>query len=143
MVDISRKKVTKRIARAACCVYFSKAIFAKILKQGSPKGNVFETARVAGIMAAKKTPEIVPLCHQIGIKKVIVEFTVDEECRCIYVQSEVVAVAQTGVEMEALTVAATSALTIYDMVKCFGQEIIISDLKLLFKSGGKSGVFKR
>ncbi|MFA6379004.1 MAG: cyclic pyranopterin monophosphate synthase MoaC [Candidatus Omnitrophota bacterium] len=142
MVDVSAKKLTKRIARATCHVYLAKSVFDKVLKQGSPKGDIFEAARVAGIMAAKKTPDLIPLCHQIKIKKARIDFKVDPNKYSIEINSEIVGFDQTGFEMEALVASSIAALTIYDMLKCFDKKIFITDLHLVYKSGGKSGIFK-
>ncbi len=142
MVDVSHKKATKRVARARCHVLLTKSVFVKVLKEGSPKGDIFEAARIAGIMSAKKTPELIPLCHQIKINKARIDFQIDHENCCIIVESEIAGVDQTGFEMEALVAAGIAALTIYDMLKCFDKKILISQLHLIYKSGGKSGLFK-
>jgi cyclic pyranopterin phosphate synthase len=142
MVDVSAKKLTKRVARARCHVYLAKAILDKVIKHGSPKGDIFEASRVAGIMAAKKTPELIPLCHQIKIKKARIDFHIDATNCCIEIDSEIVGFDQTGFEMEALVAVSVAALTIYDMLKCFDKKILISNLHLVYKSGGKSGIFK-
>lgn len=139
MVDISAKGVTKRIARAMSVITMSQKAFTSFQKDESPKGNVLETAKIAGIMAAKSTPEIIPMCHPLALKKVAVTFKTDKKrCRVITI-AEVVCVGQTGVEMEALTAASIASLTIYDMMKWADKGSIISETKLLHKSGGKSG----
>ncbi|MDD3375556.1 MAG: cyclic pyranopterin monophosphate synthase MoaC [Candidatus Omnitrophica bacterium] len=143
MIDVSQKKTTRRIARAGCIVVTDKKTFERILKGDSPKGDVVQTARVAGIMAAKKTWEIIPMCHPLSLGKVSLDFEFDKEKHQITVLSEVVCRGKTGVEMEALSAAAIAALTIYDMMKWSDRRIEISDLKLQYKSGGKSGIFKR
>ena len=143
MIDVSEKKVTRRIARAGCIVVTDKKTFDRILKGDSPKGDVIQTARIAGITAAKKTSEIIPMCHSLSLGKVSLDFKFDAKKCQIVVLSEVVCRGRTGVEMEALTAAAISALTIYDMMKWSDRRIEILDLKLQYKSGGKSGIFKR
>jgi cyclic pyranopterin phosphate synthase len=142
MVDVSGKKQTKRVARAGCCVCLTRSVVDKIQKTGSPKGDIFEAARLAGIMAAKKTSELIPLCHQIMIKKARIDFRLDVEKKRIEIVSEIAGTDQTGFEMEALVAVGIAALTIYDMLKCFDKRIVISDTQLLYKSGGKSGIYK-
>jgi len=143
MVDVSQKPETRRVARAQGVVIFSKAIFKELITQGSPKGNVFETARVAGIMAVKNTPKIIPLCHPLLIEKVAVEFKTDKKKNAVITIAEVVSSGKTGVEMEALTAVCASCLTIYDMMKWKGQDMTISGVKLLYKTGGKSGTYQK
>lgn len=139
MVDVSKKRVTKRTARAMSVITMSKKSFAALIKEGSPKGDVFETAKIAGIMAAKSTPAIIPMCHPLALKKVTVTFKTDKKrCQAI-TTAEVVCLGQTGVEMEALTAASVASLTIYDMMKWADKGSVISETKLLHKSGGKSG----
>ncbi len=141
MVDVSQKEVTKRVAVASAKLQMSPKAFNIFLKQGSPKGNVLETAKVAGIMAAKATPAIIPLCHPLELSKVNIDFLIDKKRRVITTMAEVICLGRTGVEMEALTAACVSALTIYDMMKWAGLEMKILDVKLLQKSGGKSGLY--
>ena len=143
MVDVSRKDVTERSAVAEGCVCFSPQAFAIFLNEGSPKGNVLETARVAGVMAAKSTPQIIPLCHPLPLDKVEVSFDVDRKHARVIVKTQVKCLSRTGVEMEALTAVSAAALTIYDMMKWADKTIEISDIRLLEKKGGKSGHFKR
>jgi cyclic pyranopterin phosphate synthase len=143
MVDISDKAITKRRAVATATVTFDKKAFDLFVNQGSPKGNVVETARIAGIMAAKSTPSIVPLCHPLALDKVKVDLEVVKSKRAVVVTAEVVSTGKTGVEMEALAAACAASLTVYDMMKFSGQTMVISDVKLLHKSGGKSGTFER
>ena len=142
MVDISAKDVTKRVAIASATIKFNKSAFNILLKKGSPKGDVFETAKVAGIMAAKNTPAIIPMCHPLELNKVSIDFKIDKKKNSITISSEVSCFGRTGVEMEALTAVTVGALTIYDMMKWADKGIIISDVKLLQKSGGKSGLYK-
>jgi len=107
------------------------------------KGNVLTTAKIAGIMAAKKTGEFIPLCHPLGLTGIDIEFVIDRANTQVIIQSQVRTVGQTGVEMEALTAVSVAALTIYDMCKAVDKEMIIGDILLLKKSGGKSGTFIR
>jgi len=143
MIDVSHKDITKRVAIATSTITMSASAFKALMGQGSPKGDVFETAKVAGIMAAKSTPQIIPLCHPLQLSKVSVTFDVDKKKRLIKIQSEVVYLGKTGVEMEALTAVCTAALTIYDMMKWADKGMLISNVKLLFKAGGKSGEYRR
>lgn len=139
MIDVSAKETTKRVARAASKITMSPKAFKALLDGGSPKGDVFETAKIAGIMAAKSTPTIIPMCHPLAISKVKVTFDVDQKLRQITATAEVVCLGKTGVEMEALTAASVATLTIYDMMKWADKGSIISETKLVHKSGGKSG----
>jgi len=141
MIDITNKKKTKRVARAQAFVNLNKEILEKIRNKVMPKGDVLECARIAGIMAAKNTPNIIPLCHLIGIEKADVAFVFKKNG--IFIESVVRVIAKTGVEMEALTAVTVAALTIYDMCKMFSKAIEIQDIYLLEKRGGKSGVYKR
>lgn len=141
MVDVSAKAITKRRAVASAKVKFKPEAFALFLKQGSPKGDLLETAKIAGIMAAKSTPSIIPLCHPLPLDKVNVQTNVDRERKLIHITAEIISTGKTGVEMEALAAVSAAALTIYDMMKWSGQTMIISDIKLLHKSGGKSGIY--
>ncbi len=139
MVDIGAKKVTKRIARARSIIQMSAKAFKALGEGGSPKGDVFETAKIAGIMAAKSTPDIIPMCHPLMLNKVKVTFEVDKSKQQVITSSEVACNGQTGVEMEALTAASVASLTIYDMMKWADKGAVILETKLLHKSGGKSG----
>ncbi|VAX35469.1 Cyclic pyranopterin monophosphate synthase accessory protein [hydrothermal vent metagenome] len=139
MVDISEKDTTKRTARASAQIQLSSEAFKILMNEGSPKGDVFETAKIAGIMAAKSTPSIIPLCHPLMLNKVKVIFETDEKSSTVTAITEVVCLGRTGVEMEALTAATASVLTIYDMMKWKDKGMVISQVKLLHKSGGKSG----
>ena len=143
MVDVSHKDITKRIAIATAIITMNASAFKALMGKGSPKGDVFETAKVAGIMAAKSTPQIIPLCHPLQLSKVSVNFDIDKKKRAIKIQSEVVYLGKTGVEMEALTAVCTAALTIYDMMKWADKGMVISNVKLNYKTGGKSGDYKR
>ena len=139
MVDVSGKAETRRTARAHVFVRISPAVLAKLPE--NPKGNPLEVARLAGIMAAKRTSELIPLCHPLALSHADVEVTVEDQG--VRIVAEAATTAQTGVEMEALTAAAVAALTVYDMVKALDKSIEIQDLFLLEKTGGKSGNFRR
>ena len=135
MVDVSGKKVTARRAVASGRVLLNSETLQLLKTQSTPKGDPLEIARIAGIMAAKKTPELIPLCHQINLSKVnvIAQF----RDFGVYLEAEAITNAQTGVEMEALTAVSVAALTIYDMCKAVQKDIVISDIKLESKTGGK------
>lgn len=141
MVDVGGKAPTRRVARAEATVLLTPATLALISEGGLPKGDALAVARVAGIMAAKKTPELIPLCHPLPLSSVKVDFTVLEDG--VRIETEAATVAPTGVEMEALTAAGVAALTLYDMVKAVERQAEITGIRLLEKSGGKSGHFRR
>ena len=143
MVDIGSKDVTRRVARASATIKMGKKAFTLLISRGSPKGDVFETAKVAGVMAAKATPQFIPMCHPLELSKVSISFKSDAKKYLITVISEVQCLGRTGVEMEALTAVTIAALTMYDMMKWADKGMVITDTKLLFKSGGKSGEFHR
>ena len=134
--------MTERIACASATVLFSKETFTKLIKKGSPKGEIFNTARCAAILAAKKTSEIIPLCHNIPLSNVEVDLKFDEKKFVLEIFAKVSSKFSTGVEMEALTACSVASLTVYDMCKSVDKKIVIQNLKLTYKSGGKSGVFK-
>jgi cyclic pyranopterin monophosphate synthase len=140
MVDVSAKDVTTRSATARARVLMLPETLALITSGTAKKGDVLATARLAGIMAAKKTSELIPLCHPLMISKVSVEFEIGENM--IEVETTVKVEGKTGVEMEALTACSVACLTLYDMVKAVDRGMKITDLRLVEKSGGKSGVFK-
>jgi cyclic pyranopterin phosphate synthase len=143
MVDVSEKPETVREAVARGSVSMRNTTL-KLIQDGKvSKGDVLGVARVAGIMAAKKTPEIIPMCHPLNITSVEVTFEYDKKGDSIHIESRVRIKGRTGVEMEALTAVAAAALTIYDMCKSVDREMIISDILLLKKRGGKSGTFER
>ena len=142
MVDISKKKLTNRTAMATLCLNFSEKTFTKIINNNSPKGEIFNIARSAGISAAKKTSELIPLCHNLPISYIDIDFKVDKKKFSIQILSEIKTQFSTGVEMEALTACSVAGLVIYDMCKSLDKKIIMTDLKLLFKKGGKSGTFE-
>ena len=142
MVDISEKQISSRIAKAACSVHMSLETL-KIISDGSAKkGDVLSVARIAGIQGAKRTSELIPLCHPISLTKVNLDLILNEKLPGI----EIIATAKTtgppGVEMEALTAAGVSALTVYDMVKSLDKSLIIKNLRLILKDGGKSGRYE-
>lgn len=143
MVDVSGKPATLREATARGSVSMKKETLQLISEGKIAKGDVLATARIAGIMAAKKTHELIPLCHPLNISSVAIDFEVDEEASKIDILSRVKVTGQTGVEMEALTAVAAAALTIYDMCKAVDRGMVISGLFLTEKSGGKSGHYKR
>jgi len=142
MVDVGEKGVTRREARAEALIRMSRSTLELVASGGLLKGDVFSTARIAGISAAKKTPELIPLTHPLRIDSVSVEFDIDEEEGAVRVTSTVVVTDRTGAEMEALTAVATAALTIYDMCKAVERGVEVASLRLLYKSGGKSGTYQ-
>ena len=143
MVDISDKKASKRVAIASGSVNVSKKTLELIKNDNVEKGDIFSTARIAGIMASKKTPELIPLCHNINIDFIRVDISVDSKMSSINVICESQTTQKTGVEMEALVACSVACLTIYDMIKSRDKKAKITDIKLNFKSGGKSGIYKR
>lgn len=143
MVDVSVKDTTPRMAVAQGIIAMSPETFELIQQQAVAKGNVLETARIAGIMAAKKTAELIPMCHPLEITHAAIDFIPDTAKSAIRIEASVRVLGRTGVEMEALTAVSVAALTIYDMCKAHDKRMIISGICLLEKSGGKSGVFHR
>jgi len=143
MVDVTGKAKTVRVASARGRVEM-KGETLRLLEEGRmAKGNVLTTAKIAGIMAAKRTGEFIPLCHPLGLTGIDIDFVIDRANTQVIIQSQARTVGQTGVEMEALTAVSVAALTIYDMCKAVDKEMIIGDILLLKKSGGKSGTFIR
>lgn len=142
MVDVSAKQDTVREARAEAFVTMSPQTLQMIMSGNHHKGDVFATARIAGIQAAKRTWELIPLCHPLLLSKVEVKLTALPEQNQVRIESLCKLSGKTGVEMEALTAASVAALTIYDMCKAVQKDMVISNLRLLEKSGGKSGHFK-
>ncbi len=136
MVDVSNKETTTRRAVASGKVLLSPETLEKLRSQPNKKGDPLEISRIAGIMAAKKTSELIPLCHQINLSKVNV--TAEFRDFGVYLEAEALTTAQTGIEMEALTAVSVAALTIYDMCKAVQKDIVIADIKLMSKTGGKS-----
>jgi len=143
MVDVSDKAVTRREAVAGGRISMSAEAFAALTQGTAPKGDVIAAARIAGIMAAKRTSDLVPLCHPLPISKVAIEFAPDAEHCAVDVEATVRTTGQTGVEMEALTAASIACLTLYDMLKAIDKGMVISDIRLLSKTGGKSGDYAR
>jgi len=143
MVDVSSKQPTLRTAIAAAEVRLSPELFTAIKAGGIAKGDVLGIARLAGIMAAKRTPDLIPLSHPLAIHNVTIDFELNEPAGLITARCTVRAYERTGVEMEAMTGASLAALTIYDMCKGNDKSITIGEIKLLFKEGGKSGIFNR
>jgi cyclic pyranopterin phosphate synthase len=143
MVDVSGKDETAREAVAGARVNMLPATFRLVAGGKAAKGDVLGVARVAGIMAAKRTAELVPLCHPLPLSSVAVEFTPDRKTSSIAITATARVTGRTGVEMEALTAAAVAGLTIYDMCKAVDRSMIVTDIRLLKKTGGKSGTFIR
>ncbi len=143
MVDVTEKKPTVRTAVAGGMIHMNPATLELIQNQKVKKGNVLETARIAGIMAAKKTAELIPMCHPLNITHIQVDFSPDAAKSCFGIEATVRAIDQTGVEMEAITAVSVAALTIYDMCKATDKEMTISNIQLLKKTGGKSGTYLR
>ena len=141
MVDTSKKENTKREAKAVAIIKFKKKIYERIKNDDSPKGEIFSTARIAAIQGTKKTYELIPLCHNIKIDLVSVFFSFLDSKSSIKINSTVKTNDNTGVEMEALSSVTIAALTIYDMCKSMDKGIEIQNIKLVSKSGGKSGVY--
>ena len=142
MVDVSAKAETEREAIAAGCVIMQPATLAIVRKGDAQKGDVLGTARIAGITAAKRTHELIPLCHPLALSKVEVELTPNAKVPGIDVQARVKVFGKTGVEMEALTAVSVACLTIYDMVKAIDRGMRIENIRLLEKSGGRSGHYR-
>ena len=142
MVDISDKQNSFRTAKAACSIQMSLQTLKIIADGNSKKGDVLNVARIAGIQGAKRTSELIPLCHPISLTKISLDLTLNDKIPGIEIVSTVKTTGPTGVEMEALTAASISALTVYDMVKSLDKSIIIKDLRLIFKDGGKSGLYE-
>lgn len=141
MVDVSDKQITKRRAVASGKVLMNSETLEVLKTQTNPKGNPLEIARIAGIMAAKQTANLIPLCHQLQLSKVDIKLQLNNYG--IYLEAEVVTTAQTGVEMEALTAVSLAALTIYDMCKAVQKDMQITEIQIESKQGGKSGDFVR
>jgi cyclic pyranopterin phosphate synthase len=143
MVDVGDKPVTARRAVAAATVRMRPEVLATLLDAGGPKGDAFIVARLAGIAAAKRTAELIPLCHPLPLDLVEVELTPDREAGTVSIRAEAAATARTGVEMEALTAASVAALTLYDMAKALQRDIVVERIELLAKEGGRSGAWSR
>nr|WP_297458462.1 cyclic pyranopterin monophosphate synthase MoaC [uncultured Halomonas sp.] len=143
MVDVGDKAETRREAVAGGRIRMQPQTLALLAEGGLPKGDVLATARIAGIQAAKRTHELIPLCHALALSKVAVEFTLDEANACVDVQATCRLNGRTGVEMEALTAVSVACLTLYDMCKAVDKDMWIGDIALLSKTGGKSGDYRR
>ena len=143
MVDVSEKKVGLRHARARGAIYLQESTLAAIAQDKLAKGDVFSAARLAGIMAAKRCDELIPLCHNIPLEHVSIELRPDSNPARVEIESEVICRAKTGAEMEALLAVTIAALTVYDMVKAVDRAAKIGEIRLIEKSGGKSGRFVR
>ncbi len=143
MVDVTEKERSLRIAVARGRISMNPETFEKIRNHTVKKGNVLETARIAGVMAAKKTATLIPMCHPLNITHIQIDFVPEEETNSFGIDALVRIFDRTGVEMEALTAVSVAALTIYDMCKSYDRSMMISDITLVEKSGGKSGTFKK
>ena len=143
MVDVSAKNVTVRTARASGTIILGEQAFDVVESGVCSKGDVLATAKVAAIQAAKSTPALIPMCHPLMLEAVDIEFTRDRDEKSVTVLATVRSTGKTGVEMEALTAASVACLTIYDMLKYVGKDMIVSRVMLLTKTGGKSGDYKR
>ena len=141
MVDVGAKDVTERVAVARASVIMQPATLKLIKNKKAAKGDVLGVAQLAGIMAAKKTPDIIPLCHPLSLNSVDVKLTLDAKRNAVDIEATCKLKGRTGVEMEALTAASVAALTVYDMCKAVDRGMVISEVRLLHKSGGKSGSF--
>jgi molybdenum cofactor biosynthesis protein MoaC len=142
MVDISDKEISIRTAEAYSEVKISDEVYKAIKENNIKKGDVFTVAKIAGIQAAKKTSELIPLCHNIFITKIDVELHLNEEKKRVEIKSFAKTESKTGIEMEVLTAASVAALTVYDMCKAIDKSMVISETKLITKTGGKSGTYK-
>jgi cyclic pyranopterin phosphate synthase len=142
MVDVSEKKITTRIARAEAYINMTPETLTMIMEGDHHKGDVFAVARIAGIQAAKQTSHLIPLCHPLMLTKVSVEFDPQPDHNRVRIETMCKLAGQTGVEMEALTAASVTALTLFDMCKAVDKAMIISGIRVLEKQGGKSGDFK-
>jgi cyclic pyranopterin phosphate synthase len=143
MVDVSTKPPSARRAVAEAIVRLDQETLTLVIDGAGPKGDVLSVAELAGIMAAKRTPELIPLCHPLPLSDVSVEIRPDRRASTLVITASAATIAQTGVEMEALTAAAVAALTVYDMVKSADRTITIGTIRLLEKSGGKGGTWRR
>jgi cyclic pyranopterin phosphate synthase len=142
MVDVGNKDVTERVAVARASVTMQAATLKLIATKNAKKGDVLAVAQLAGIMAAKKTPDLIPLCHPLALSSVDVKLSLDPKRRAVDIEATCKLKGRTGVEMEALTAASIAALTVYDMCKSVDRGMVISGVKLVHKSGGKSGTYE-
>ena len=143
MVDVSAKEITSRTAVARGAIHMRAETLALILEEKIDKGDVFSVARIAGIMAAKKTSELIPMCHPLNITSVEIDLTAARDPARVDIEATVRVSGKTGVEMEAMTAVSVAGLTIYDMCKAVDREMTIGEIRLVKKSGGKSGTFIR
>ncbi len=143
MVDVSQKAATARLAIARGWVQMQPQTLQRIAEGQIKKGDVLAVAQVAGIMAAKKTSELIPMCHPLMIAGMEMRFRLDYDLNRVEIEASVNLMAQTGIEMEALTAVSVAALTIYDMCKAIDRAMVIGEIRLIYKEGGKSGIFKR
>ena len=142
MVDVTAKDITRRQARAAGSIFMEPETLALIESGGVKKGDVLSVARIAGIMAAKKTYELVPLCHPLALTGINMDFEFDQENSAVHIEAACKLKGRTGVEMEALAAVSVATLTIYDMCKAADRSMRITDIRVIHKSGGESGVFE-
>ena len=142
MVDVGDKEETVRKAVACATIFVGEEAFSLVEANRTKKGDVLSVAQLAGIMAAKRTSELIPLCHNIGLSKVSVDLTLQKDSLSVYIECEAKTTGRTGVEMEAITGATVAAITVYDMCKAVNKEMVISGVRLLSKRGGKSGEYK-
>jgi len=143
MVDVGGKDVTRRSARARCKVLMNPSTLKAISENRIKKGSVLTAAKIAGILAAKKVDELIPLCHSLPVDHISIDFSQEDEKGVLEISSEVAVSARTGVEMEALQAVTQAALTVYDMCKSVDRGMVIADIRLMEKRGGKSGLWKR
>jgi len=141
MMDVSAKKNTQRLATAEACISMNRETLSILRKNETPKGDVLAVAQAAGIMAAKKTPDLIPLCHPLLLTSISIDFSFPAKNSSVVITATVRGRGKTGFEMEALMAAAVTALTIYDMCKMFDQSMTITDMRLVRKTGGKSGTY--
>jgi cyclic pyranopterin phosphate synthase len=142
MVDVGRKSSTTRTATAKGSIYMQVATLKRIMQGGVKKGDVLSVAQLAGIMGAKRTPEMIPLCHPLALTSVTVDLACDPKRSAVDITATCAVTGQTGVEMEAIAAVAVAALTVYDMCKAIDRAMRVSDIRLVHKAGGKSGVFR-
>ena len=143
MVDVSKKEITTRTALAQGSIYVSREIMEAVCSKSVKKGDVLTVAQIAGIMGAKRTAELIPMCHPVFLDGVDLELSLDEHRCCVEIRASVVCSGKTGVEMEALTAVSAAALTIYDMCKAVQRDIVIQEIRLLEKTGGVRGNYIR
>ena len=143
MVDVGEKNITRRTATAAARVFVSRDTFALIKSGGIKKGDVLTVAQIAGVMGAKRTPDLIPMCHPVLLDGIDLALSLNEENCCVDISATASCAGRTGVEMEALTAASTAALTVYDMCKAVQKDMVISDIRLIKKTGGVHGDYFR